>query len=120
MSSSNYGITGSGKSTAELFRAEASRAIGAEIERLAALTFPQIRALPEVESRDFVAANREAQLSIYRQIDPPMLHGRVLVTVQIVRHGLGGVETFRVERGLVLSADAAPRDATSQELQASR
>jgi hypothetical protein len=46
-----------------------------------------------------------------------MLGEGVLVTVQIARHGLGGIVSFHTERGLVFGPHGDPRDATEQELQ---
>ena len=71
--------------------------------------------MPEVEPRDIVIANREAQLAIFRQSDVP-LEGHVLVTVQVARHGLRGVVSFKLERGLVFSPHGSVRDATDHEL----
>jgi hypothetical protein len=101
---------------AETFRADALREIEGRIDRLRlALTYAEALGLPQVDPQDIVIANREAQLAIFRQSGQP-LEGHVLVTVQVARHGLGGVVSFNLERGLVFSQDGSVRDATDQEL----
>jgi hypothetical protein len=103
---------------AEQFRAEALQAIDDRVARLrGAHTFESVNALPEAQFEDVVIAGREVQLTVFRQSNVPMLDGRVLVTVQIARHGLGGVKSFRVEKGLVFSAGEAVREATTRELE---
>jgi hypothetical protein len=105
-------------SAAALFKEQALFVVNAEIERLRAeLTFDQARALPEADGKDIVVAGKEVQLTVFRQSDVGFLKGDVLVTVQIARFGLGGVVTYRTERGLVFSPATAPRDATQTELQ---
>jgi hypothetical protein len=102
---------------AEQFREEALALVKVRIESLrATLDFPNAMSLPEAHSEDVVVAGREVQLTVFRQANVPFLAGRVLVTVQVARHSLGGIVQFRVEQGLVFSPDKPPRDATDQEL----
>lgn len=101
----------------QAFNEESLTLVEREIERLrAGLTFEKARNLPQAEGRDVVVAGREVQLTVFRQTDARIGDGGVLVTVQVARFGLGGTNTYRVERGLVFSPDAPPRDATEEEL----
>jgi hypothetical protein len=105
---------------AELFKAEAIKEVDARIAQLRTTkTFETSGALPEAHAEDIVVAGREVQLMIFRQSNVPFLAGQVLVTVQIARHGMGGVSLFQVEKGLVFSPSAPARDATTEELQRS-
>lgn len=111
---------GSQVKAAELFKAEAIKEVDARVAQLrTARTFESASALPEAHAEDIVIAGREVQLMIFRQSNVPFLPGQVLVTVQIARHGMGGVLLFQTEKGLVFSADAPARDATIEELQRS-
>jgi hypothetical protein len=104
---------------AEAFRNEALRAIEAQLALFKdTLHLAAAALLPQAQSRDIVLVGREAQLTIFRQMDRP-LPGHVLVTVQVARHSLGGVSTLRFEKGLVYSPGDLVREATDQELQAS-
>jgi len=80
------------------------------------LSYATALALPEAQFEDVVIAKKEVQLTIYRQSNARALPGRVLLTVQLARHALGGTPTYRAERGLVVSPDDSVRDATEQEL----
>ena len=92
-----------------------------ELDRLRTeLTFAQASAVPDAEATDIVVAGKEVQLTIFKQTGPGFLKGRVLITVQLARFGLGGVVAQQIERGLIFSPDAAPRDATEGELLESR
>jgi len=103
---------------AEAFKAETDRAIDARIAQLRdTLTFASAGALPEAQFEDIVIAGKEVSFTVFRQSKVPFLQGQVLVTVQVARHGLGGVVSFHAEKGLVFSAGAPVRDATTQELQ---
>lgn len=105
---------------AELFKAEAQRAVDARIEQLrGSLTYETAGELSRAQFESLVLQGREAELTVYRQSDHPSLGGKVLVTVQVARHALGGVPSFRIEKGLVFSMNAPPRDATVAELRAS-
>jgi len=103
---------------AEQFRAEAQDTIDARVAQLrTSHTFETVSALPEAHFEDVVIAGREVQLTVFRQSNVSFLDGQVLVTVQIARHGLGGVKSFHVEQGLVFSAGAPARVATARELE---
>jgi hypothetical protein len=100
-----------------VFNDAALAAVQSELDRLGTeLTFTQARALPEAQAKDIVVAGKEVQLTIYRQTELGFLNGGVLLTVQLARFGLGGVVAQKIERGLVFSAGAAPRDATEGEI----
>ncbi len=103
-------------SLAARFREEALAELESRREQLrSSLGFEDAKALSAIDIHDVVFAGREAQLSIFRQ----ELDAGVLVTFQVARHGLGGVTSLRIEKGLVFSPDAAPRDATDVELETS-
>lgn len=103
-------------SLATRFREEAVAELESRRERLrSALSFDEAKALPSIDISDVVFAGREAHLTIFRQD----LGTQVLVTLQVARHGLGGVTSLRIEKGLVFSPEEAPRDATDAELEAS-
>src|SRR5687768_5662289 len=55
--------------------------------------------LPQAAGEDIVVAGKEVQLTTFRQVVP----SGVLVTVQIARHSMGGVLTFKSEKGLVFA-----------------
>ena len=104
----------------QIFDKESLALVQREIERLrAGLTFEKARELPQAEGRDVVVAGREVQLTIFRQTDAGIPGRGVLVTVQVARFGLGGTNTYRVERGLVFSPGVPARNATQEELVAS-
>lgn len=99
------------------FNDAALAAVQSEITRLRAeLSYPQACELPETAIGDVVVAGREVQLTTFRQRLPSSSSGEILVVVQIARFGLGGVVSYRTEKGLVFSSGAAPRDATGAEL----
>lgn len=101
----------------EKFHEQALRTIHERLHELReSLSYADARRLPQGTADDIVVAGREAQLTIFRQVDPESLKGRVLVTVQVARFGLGGTTSYRAERGLVFSADEPPREATDAEL----
>ena len=111
---------GSHTKLAELFKAEAIKEVDARVAELRSTrSFETASSLPEAHAEDIVVAGREVQLMIFRQSSVPLLAGQVLVTVQISRHGMGGVLLFRTERGLVFSPGMPARDATAEELQQS-
>jgi hypothetical protein len=104
---------------AETFRADALREIESRVESLReSLTYPTARALPAAEYHDMAIAAREVQLTVFRQVDVPASQ-QVLVAVQIARFAMGGLASFKLERGLVFSVDGSIRDATAQELASS-
>lgn len=105
----------------EAFEKEALAAMQAQIARLReSLTYAGALALPEARGEDIVVARKEVQLMIYRQSNIQSLAGKVLVTVQLARHAMGGVPTYHLERGLIFSSDDTVREATEQELVNSR
>lgn len=107
----------SSRDTAAQFNAEAARVLQERVEHLrATLSHADALRLPEAKGEDIVVAGKEVQLTIFRQADIEFLNGQVLVTVQVARFGLGGVTSFHMERGVVFSAGAPPRDATEEEL----
>lgn len=98
------------------FQEEASTVADGQLRALReGLTYDDALALPAVNPQDVVVAGKQVLLTIYRQADTP-LPGHVLVTVQIARHGLGGVLSFHTEKGLVFTPDHPPRHATAEEL----
>jgi hypothetical protein len=101
------------------FNDAAVAVISSEVARLRELTFSQALALPEAAGRDIVIAGKEVQLTVFRQTEPHLLKGDVLVTVQVARFGLGGMVSYHTERGLVFSPGTTPREATQVELQSS-
>lgn len=99
------------------FADSAAGVVRAKLQQLRGeLTFEQALALPEADCQDVVVEKKEVQLTIFRQAKLPFLEGRVLVTVQLARHGLGGVSHFKYEQGLVFSPNEAVRLATDEEL----
>lgn len=101
----------------EAFNQAAIAEVQRQLQRLRQeLTYEGARALPEADARDVVIGGREVSLTIFRQAGLPILGDGILVTVQIARHALGGVVSFRTERGLVFESHGAPRDATELEL----
>ena len=99
------------------FNDAALAAVQSEIARLGTeLSYLQVCELPEAESRDIVVAGKEVQLTTFRQRAPSSSGGEVLVTIQVARFGLGGIVSYQIERGLIFSPSAAPRDATEREL----
>jgi hypothetical protein len=102
----------------EAFAVEAERAVDTRIAQLrSTLAFATASALPEAQFEDVVIAGKEVLFTVFRQSNIPFLAGQVLVTVQVARHGLGGVVSFQTEKGLVFSPGHPVRDATPQELQ---
>jgi hypothetical protein len=103
---------------------EFKRQVHEELERRAAqlratLDFVSAGARPQGTAEDIVLAGREAQLTVFRQADPPGLPDTVLVTLQIARFGMGGVTSFRAEKGIVFDASGLVREATLRELEES-
>lgn len=103
-------------SPAEAFKKAVKELLDARIKLLSSLTFESAGALPQGQAEDVLITGREAQLTIYRQTNPPNLPGAVLVTVQLARFGMGGVTSFKQEKGLVFSPGHAAREATTDEL----
>jgi len=104
-----------------VFNDAALAAVQSEIVRLiTALSYPQACELPETQVSDIVVAGREVQLTTFRQRLPSSSSGEILVVVQVARFGLGGIVSYQIERGLIFSPSAAPRDATEAELTGSR
>jgi hypothetical protein len=102
----------------ELFNQAAIAEVQRQVEHLRHdLTYEGAKALPEAAANDVVIEGREVTLTIFRQAGLSMLGDGVLITVQIARHGLGGMVSYHTERGLVFEPQGAPRDATEQELQ---
>lgn len=102
---------------ATTFKEESLEVVRQLVEQLRqTLSFSDALSLREADAQDILVAGKEVQLTIYRQANVPFLPGHVLITVQLARHGLGGVVLHHIERGLVFSAAAATRDATEQEL----
>ena len=105
---------------AEAFKTAALIEVEAQIDRLRhSLDFDNALALPERQSRNIAICGREAQFTLFRQLDRPH-PGAVLVTAQVARHALGGITTLCFERGLVIVRDAPARDATEDELSQTR
>ena len=103
------------------FNDAAVAAVQSELVRLRTeLSYPEACELPEAEVRDVVVAGREVQLTTFRQRAPSSASGEILVAVQVARFGLGGIVSYQIERGLIFSPSAAPRDATEAELTGSR
>jgi hypothetical protein len=99
------------------FADSASQVVRAKLERLRSeLSFEQALALAEADCQDIVVERKEVQLTIFRQASLPFLEGGVLVTVQLARHGLGGIPHFKHEQGLVFSPNEPARAATEEEL----
>ena len=99
------------------FNDAAIAAVQGEIVRLRTeLSYPQACELPETDVRDIVVAGREVQLTTFRQRVPSSASGEILVVVQVARFGLGGIVSYQIERGLIFSPSAPPRDATGPEL----
>lgn len=99
------------------FKEDALEVVRQHVEHLRqTLSFADALSLREADAQDILVTGKEVQLTVYRQTNVPFLTGRVLITVQLARHGLGGVVAHHIERGLVFSPGAATRDATDQEL----
>jgi hypothetical protein len=99
------------------YNAEAARIIDGRITRLRQMAFAEAAALPEVGGEDVVIAGMKASVTVFRQHSPYQLEGRILVTVLVARTRWFGMVGHHIERGLVFSSDADPRDATEIELQ---
>ena len=102
------------------FNEEAARVLQQHVEHFKTLSHEDALRLPDARCEDIVISGKEVQLTIFRQANIASLKGQVLVTVQLARFGLGGVTSYQMEKGLVFSAGAPPRDATDEELQATR
>ena len=99
------------------FNDAALAAVQSEIVRHGTeLSYLQACELPQTQVRDIVVAGREVQLTTFRQRAPSSSSGEILVAVQVARFGLGGIVSYQIERGLIFSANAAPREATGPEL----
>ena len=99
------------------YKAEATRIIDGRITRLRQMAFAEAAALPEVSGEDVVIAGTKASVTVFRQHSPYQLEGRILVTVLVARERWFGMTAHHIERGLVFSSGADPREATDIELQ---
>ena len=98
------------------FEAEAKSVIEAKLDELRQLSFSDASCLPGALAEDIVVAQKEVQLTIFRQQGIPEDPEAVLVTVQLARAGVGGLVSFHEEGALVFHEDGALRDATQDEL----
>ncbi|MET0291781.1 MAG: hypothetical protein ABW136_05395 [Steroidobacteraceae bacterium] len=99
------------------FDEKAKAVVRTYVERLRQeLTFEKAKAMPEAEGEDVVVELKEVQLTVFRQAKLPFLGDRILVTVQLARHGMGGVVLYKHEQGLMFSPGGSISDATAEEL----
>lgn len=104
------------QSNKEAFENEAEKLVADKLRALQALTYDDATKLPNAVPEDIVIAGKEVQITVFRQSDIEALPGVVLVTLQVVRAGLGGILNYHFERGLVYSATDGVREATESEL----
>ena len=90
------------------------------IDALRASSYDEAANMPTAAAEDIVVAGKEVQLTVFRQNGIPEHPDAVLITVQISRAGLGGIVNFFLEKGLVFLPDGETRDATEDELAATR
>ncbi|MGR8946830.1 MAG: hypothetical protein ACU84Q_02205 [Gammaproteobacteria bacterium] len=88
------------------------------LEKYKALTPQDIEALPRAQIEDVVISGKEVQVTVFKQVGVPPFANATLVTVQIVRAGLGGILNYQYEKGLVFDDSGYVREATDYELQA--
>jgi hypothetical protein len=104
---------------AEAFRLGALHEVQQQLDAMrSSLDAAAAGAMPEMQCRDIVISGREALLTIFRQLDRPA-HGSILVTAQVARYALGGLNTLKFEKGLVFAPGEPVRDATDEELKLS-
>ena len=100
------------------FDAAASAAATARLDELRGMSFGDASALPWASIEDIVVVDKEVQLTVFQQNGLPDAPDAILVTIQLLRAGLGGTVNFKLERGLVFTADGNIREASEDELQA--
>ena len=84
------------------------------------MSFGDASALPWASIEDVVVLDKEVQLTVFQQAGLPRAPEAILVTIQLLRAGLGGTINFKLERGLVFTPDGSIREATEGELEATR
>mgnify|MGYP003389382496 CR=1 FL=1 len=87
---------------------------------LKALSFEEVENLPWAFAEDVLVGKKEVQITVYKQANLPQLGDDLLITVQLARFGLGGVAIYLEEEGIVFSKTKAVRQATGEELAATR
>ncbi len=100
----------------ELFEQAAEALIGDKLAALKDLSFEEASSLPRAVPEDIVVAGKEVQLTVFKQTDMEPLPDAVLVTLQVVRAGLGGILNYQLERGLLYFPTGEIREATESEL----
>lgn len=100
----------------ELFEQEAEALVGDKLTALKHLSFDEASSLPRAVPEDIVIAGKEVQLTVFKQTDIEGLPSAVLVTLQVVRAGLGGIVNYQLERGLLYFPRGEIREATESEL----
>ncbi len=104
----------------EVFEQEAEALINNKLTALKAISFDDAMKLPRAVPEDIVVAGKEVQLTVFKQSDIEDLPGALLVTLQVVRAGLGGILNYQLERGLIYFPSGEKREATENELLATR
>ena len=100
----------------EVFEKEAEKLVDRKLKALQALAYDDALKLPNAVPEDIVIAGKEVQITVFRQSDIEALPNAVLVTLQVVRAGLGGILNYQFERGLVYFSTGEVREATESEL----
>ena len=99
------------------FEASAVELIESRLATIRNLTFAEAAVLPETQAEKIRVDGVDAHITIFRQVSPYQLEGRVLVVVQFARPRLLGMMSEHIERGLVFSPNEPTRGATELELQ---
>ena len=104
----------------ELFEEEAETLVNSKLTALKTISFDEAMKLPRAVPEDIVIAGKEVQLTVFKQSDLEDLPDAVLVTLQVVRAGLGGILNYQLERGMLYFPNGDIREATEKELLATR
>ena len=100
----------------EDFEKEAEALVEDKLKSLHALSYTDAADLPNAVPEDIVIAGKEVQLTVFKQTEIASLPEAVLITLQVVRAGLGGIINYQLERGLIFFVDGQVREATEGEL----
>ena len=99
------------------FETSAAELIESRLATIRNLTFSEAAVLPETQTEKIRVDGVDTHITIFRQVSPYKLEGRVLVVVQCARPRFLGTMSEHIERGLVFSPTEPPRGATELELQ---
>ena len=95
--------------TENTLASEAETVARDQLAKFESLSFEEAAKIPRAEARDIVVANKEVQMTVFRQNGIPDIEDAVLITVQISRASLGGIVNFQHEQGLVVLPQGGSR-----------